>query len=130
MWSLWMTAMAAETFFGSTFEPKTALVFESPRARGKLELLLVEASVTCDDARDVHQRSAWLRDKVKMVAATFPSATLGAVAKEVSAAQGLDNMAIGAIQAIEEAGKKPGEDIIVLSIDGMKSAFEAAAKNS
>ena len=41
-----------------------------------------------------------------------------------------DNMAIGAIQAIEEAGKKPGEDIIVLSIDGMKSAFEAAAKNS
>ena len=36
-----------------------------------------------------------------------------------------DNMAIGAIQAIEEAGKKPGEDIIILSIDGMKAAFEA-----
>lgn len=36
-----------------------------------------------------------------------------------------DFMALGAIQAIEEAGKKPGEDIIVLSIDGMKSAFEA-----
>ena len=36
-----------------------------------------------------------------------------------------DYMALGAIQAIEEAGKKPGEDIIVLSIDGMKSAFEA-----
>lgn len=36
-----------------------------------------------------------------------------------------DYMALGAIQAIEEAGKKPGTDIIVLSIDGMKSAFEA-----
>jgi simple sugar transport system substrate-binding protein len=36
-----------------------------------------------------------------------------------------DYMALGAIQAIEEAGKKPGEDILVLSIDGMKSAFEA-----
>ncbi|HZV36606.1 MAG TPA: ABC transporter substrate-binding protein [Verrucomicrobiae bacterium] len=36
-----------------------------------------------------------------------------------------DDMALGAIQAIEEAGKKPGQDIIVLSVDGVKSAFEA-----
>jgi len=36
-----------------------------------------------------------------------------------------DDMAIGAIQAIEEAGKKPGTDILVLSIDGVKAAFEA-----
>ena len=36
-----------------------------------------------------------------------------------------DDMALGAIQAIEAAGKKPGTDIIVLSIDGMKFAFEA-----
>ncbi|NYE59595.1 simple sugar transport system substrate-binding protein [Duganella sp. 1224] len=36
-----------------------------------------------------------------------------------------DDMAIGAIQAIEEAGLKPGKDIIVISIDGVKGAFEA-----
>ena len=36
-----------------------------------------------------------------------------------------DDMALGAIQAIEEAGLKPGTDIIVVSIDGVKGAFEA-----
>jgi ABC-type sugar transport system substrate-binding protein len=36
-----------------------------------------------------------------------------------------DDMAIGAIQAIEEAGKKPAKDIIIISIDGVKGAFEA-----
>jgi ABC-type sugar transport system substrate-binding protein len=36
-----------------------------------------------------------------------------------------DDMAIGAIQAIEEAGKKPGQDIRIVSIDGVRGAFEA-----
>jgi ABC-type sugar transport system substrate-binding protein len=36
-----------------------------------------------------------------------------------------DDMAIGAIQAIEEAGLKPGTDIIVISIDAVRGAFEA-----
>ena len=36
-----------------------------------------------------------------------------------------DDMALGAIQAIEEAGKKPGTEIVVVSVDGVKSAFEA-----
>ena len=36
-----------------------------------------------------------------------------------------DDMALGAIQAIEEAGIKPGKDIIIVSIDGVKRAFEA-----
>jgi len=36
-----------------------------------------------------------------------------------------DDMAIGAIQAIEEAGLKPGSDITIISIDGVKGAFEA-----
>ncbi|CAM2985762.1 ABC transporter substrate-binding protein [Janthinobacterium lividum] len=36
-----------------------------------------------------------------------------------------DDMAIGAIQAIEEAGMKPGKDIVIISIDGVKGAFEA-----
>jgi simple sugar transport system substrate-binding protein len=36
-----------------------------------------------------------------------------------------DDMAIGAIQAIEEAGLKPGEDIRIVSIDAVRGAFEA-----
>jgi ABC-type sugar transport system substrate-binding protein len=36
-----------------------------------------------------------------------------------------DDMAIGAIQAIEEAGLKPGKDILIVSIDAVKGAFEA-----
>jgi len=36
-----------------------------------------------------------------------------------------DDMALGAIQAIEEAGMKPGKDILVVSIDGVRGAFEA-----
>ena len=38
-----------------------------------------------------------------------------------------DDMAIGAIQAIEEAGMKPGKDILVISIDGVRGAFQAMA---
>ncbi|MBX3055650.1 MAG: ABC transporter substrate-binding protein [Anaerolineae bacterium] len=36
-----------------------------------------------------------------------------------------DDMAIGAIQAIEEYGLKPGEDIKIVSIDAVRGAFEA-----
>ena len=36
-----------------------------------------------------------------------------------------DDMAIGAIQAIEEAGLKPGQDIKIVSVDAVKGAFEA-----
>ena len=36
-----------------------------------------------------------------------------------------DDMALGAIQAIEEAGMKPGKDIKIVSVDGVKDAFIA-----
>jgi len=39
-----------------------------------------------------------------------------------------DQMALGAIQAIKEAGLKPGKDIIIVGVDGVKGAFEAMAK--
>lgn len=38
-----------------------------------------------------------------------------------------DDMALGAIQAIEAAGKKPGVDIKIVSIDAIKDAFQAMA---
>ena len=36
-----------------------------------------------------------------------------------------DDMALGAIQAIEAAGLKPGKDITIISIDGVKGMFQA-----
>jgi simple sugar transport system substrate-binding protein len=38
-----------------------------------------------------------------------------------------DDMALGAIQAIEEAGLKPGKDILIVSIDAAKGALQAIA---
>jgi len=36
-----------------------------------------------------------------------------------------DDMALGAIDAIKAAGKKPGTDIVIISIDGVKAAFKS-----
>ncbi len=36
-----------------------------------------------------------------------------------------DDMAFGAIQALEKAGRKPGKDVIVISIDAVRGAFQA-----
>ena len=36
-----------------------------------------------------------------------------------------DEMALGAIQALKAAGRKPGQDVILISIDGEKAALEA-----
>ncbi|MGW3737268.1 ABC transporter substrate-binding protein [Streptomyces sp. NPDC005148] len=39
-----------------------------------------------------------------------------------------DDMAIGAIQSIEAAGKKPGKDVLIVSIDGVKDGFVAMSE--
>ncbi|HET9659470.1 MAG TPA: ABC transporter substrate-binding protein [Thermomicrobiales bacterium] len=39
-----------------------------------------------------------------------------------------DEMAIGAIAALEAAGRKPGEDVILVSIDGENAAMDAIAE--
>ena len=36
-----------------------------------------------------------------------------------------DDMALGAVQAIEEAGLKPGKDIIIVSIDAVREGVQA-----
>ena len=38
-----------------------------------------------------------------------------------------DDMAVGAIQAIKEAGLQPGKDILVVSIDAVPDIFQAMA---
>ena len=36
-----------------------------------------------------------------------------------------DDMALGAISAIESAGKKPGKDLMIVSVDGTKDGIQA-----
>src|SRR5690606_14368901 len=68
------------------------------------------------------QSGDFTRTKGKEVMEAFLKAESGGI--DVLFAHN-DDMAIGAIQAIEEAGLKPGEDIRIVSIDGVRGAFEA-----
>jgi len=61
----------------------------------------------------------------KQVMEAFLKAAQGSNTKIDAVYAHNDDMALGAIQAIEEAGLKPGSDIVVVSIDGVKAAFEA-----
>ena len=36
-----------------------------------------------------------------------------------------DEMALGAIQALRSAGRRPGKDVLIVSIDGEKAALQA-----
>lgn len=69
------------------------------------------------------QSGEFTRAKGREVMETFLKSPEG---KQITAVYAHnDDMALGAIQAIEEAGLKPGVDIRVVSIDGVKAAFEA-----
>ncbi len=69
------------------------------------------------------QTGDFTRTKGKEVMEALLKSSVGASITTVFAHN--DDMALGAIQAIEEAGKKPGTDIIIVSIDGIKDAFQA-----
>ncbi len=57
---------------------------------------------------------------------TFQAFLKSPEAKDVTALYAHnDDMAIGAIQAVKEAGRKPGEDILIVSVDGVRDAFRA-----
>ena len=70
------------------------------------------------------QSGDFTRAKGKEVMESFLK-TYGAEIKGVYAHN--DDMMLGAIEAIKEAGFKPGEDIKTVSIDGVKAIFEAMA---
>jgi len=68
------------------------------------------------------QSGDFTRDGGKKVMEAF----LKKYGKEITAVYAHnDDMAIGAIQAIEEAGMKPGTDIKIVSVDAVRGAFEA-----
>ena len=72
------------------------------------------------------QTGDFTRTKGKEVMESFLKADGGG--KEICALYAHnDDMAVGAIQAIKEAGLKPGSDILVVSIDAVPDIFKAMA---
>jgi len=69
------------------------------------------------------QSGDFTRSKGKEVMESFLKSSEGNKITAVFAHN--DDMALGAIQAMEEAGKKPGKEITIVSIDGVKDAFQA-----
>ncbi|WCE32122.1 ABC transporter substrate-binding protein [Vibrio sp. SCSIO 43137] len=68
------------------------------------------------------QTGEWTRTKGKEVMEAF----LKAHGDKIDAVYAHnDDMALGAIQAIEEYGLDAGKDVLVVSIDGVKAAFQA-----
>ncbi len=73
------------------------------------------------------QSGEFTRSKGKEVMESFIKAESGG--KNICAVfSHNDDMAIGAIQAIKEAGLKPGEDILIVSIDAVPDIFKAMLK--
>ena len=67
------------------------------------------------------QSGDFVRDKGRQVAETLLQANRGANAIYAHN----DEMAVGAIAAVEAAGRTPGRDVIIVSVDGTRDALQA-----
>jgi simple sugar transport system substrate-binding protein len=133
------------TFVGSDFveEGRRAakwLVDHSQNTQGDVNIVELQGTVGSDPANDrkkgfedgikAHPRFKIIRsqtgDFTRAKGKEVMEAFLKAEGKKIHVLYAHnDDMAIGAIQAIEEAGLKPGKDILVIGVDAVKGAFEA-----
>jgi len=133
------------TFIGSDFieEGRRAANFLVKKTGGKAVIAELQGTTGSAPANDrkkgfeeviakhpdmkivLSQTGDFRRDGGKKVMEAFLKSADGAKINAVYAHN--DDMAIGAIQAIEEAGRKPGSDVVIVSIDGVRGAFEAMA---
>ena len=131
------------TFIGSDFveEGKRVAEWLVKNANGKTKIIELEGTTGSSPANDrkkgfdeaikaaggfeivASQSGDFARDKGRQVAEALLQAHPDA---NVIYAHN-DEMALGAIAALEAAGKKPGTDVLVLSIDGGKEAVQAIA---
>lgn len=129
------------TFIGSDFveEGKRAAEWLIKATNGKAKIIELEGTVGSTPANDrkkgfddaikaqsgmqivASQSGDFARDKGRQVMETLLQANPDITAVYAHN----DEMAIGAIAALEAAGKVPGKDVIVVSIDGTKDATQA-----
>lgn len=116
---------------------------KAPRAGGKYNIAILEGTVGSSVAAD---RLTGFKDAIKKAADGSKYEVLLSQTGEYTRAKGAevmesflksdkdkidilfacnDDMALGAIQAIEAAGLKPGKDIVIVSIDAAKGSFNA-----
>jgi len=129
------------TFIGSNFveEGKRIAEWLAKNANGKSKIIELEGTTGSSPANDrkkgfdeaikaaggfeivASQTGDFARDKGRQVAEALLQAHPDA---DIIYAHN-DEMAMGAIAALEAAGKVPGKDVLVLSIDGGKEAVQA-----
>lgn len=129
------------TFIGSDFieEGKRAAEWLTKTMNGKANIIQLEGTTGSSPANDrakgfadyikdhpdmkivASQSGDFARDKGRQVAETLLQANPDTNAIYAHN----DEMAIGAIAALEAAGKTPGKDVIIVSIDGTRDALQA-----
>jgi ABC-type sugar transport system substrate-binding protein len=129
------------TFIGSDFieEGRRAAEWLVKEMGGNAKIIQLEGTTGSSPANDrakgfadyikdhpgmqivASQSGDFARDKGRQVAETLLQAHPDATAIYAHN----DEMAVGAIAAIEAAGKAPGKDIIIVSIDGTRDALQA-----
>lgn len=136
--SLYLTAVTSDT----VYEGKVAAEWLAKETGGKCNVVELQGTVGSSPAinrkkgfdqvvaanpgmKIVRTQSGdFTRTKGKEVMESFIKAEGGG--KNICAVYAHnDDMAIGAIQAIKEAGLKPGKDIKIVSIDGVPDIFKA-----
>jgi len=130
------------TFLGSNFveQGRRAADWLANATNGKAEIVELTLTPGSSVARD---RAAGFRDALakhpgmKIIASQTGDASRAkgqAVMQNLIQSMGRritavyahnDEMALGAIQALKDAGRKPGTDVIIASIDGERAALEA-----
>jgi ABC-type sugar transport system substrate-binding protein len=130
------------TFIGSNFveEGKRAgewLVKQTGGKAGIIELLGTAGSSVARDRHDGFAAAIKSSPDMKILASQNGNFTraegqkvmenlIQAHGREITAVYAHnDEMALGAIQALKAAGFQPGKDVLVVSVDGQKSALEA-----
>ena len=131
------------TFIGSDFveEGRRAGEWLAKTMNGQAKIIELQGTVGSSPANDrragfaeaikqhsgmqivASQSGDFARDKGRQVAETLLQAHPGATAIYAHN----DEMAVGAISALEAAGKQPGKDVIIVSIDGTRDALQAVA---
>ena len=130
------------TFIGSNFieEGQRAGDWVVKNTNGKAGVVILEGTAGASVARDRNQGfmdAIKNSPDIKILAsqpADFVRANAQKVMENLIQAHGKnitvvyahnDEMALGAIQALKSAGMNPGKDVLVVSVDGQKSALEA-----
>lgn len=130
------------TFLGSNFieQGRRAAEWLANATKGKAEIIELTLTPGSSVARD---RAAGFREGLakypgmKIIASQTGDASrakgqavmqnlIQSMGKRITAVYAHnDEMALGAIQALKDAGRKPGTDVIIASIDGERAALEA-----